>query len=121
MLTKLKIVIIGTLEHFLFIREFQKMVSLMIFIVSGILKIFLGLRLRIIAVSHHKIPVDLFFDNILRHGKIIMAGSDEFDDVGINARLLLHLAKSGLVKILALFNGTLGKHPAFIFVLVVFV
>lgn len=49
------------------------MIRFMVLIVAGIFKIFFFLRLGVIAVSHHQIPMHLFYNNIMCRIKSILA------------------------------------------------
>ncbi len=102
-----------------FVGKFQKVVGFVKFVVAGIDEVFFALRLAVIAVRHHQIPVHGLFDGILRGVEGVLAFANVLDDGGGDASLLMNLPEGGLLEVFARFYGSFGKNPAFVFVPVV--
>ena len=58
------------------------MVGFVKFVVAGIDEVFFALRLAVIAVRHHQIPVHGLFDGILRGVEGVLAFANVLDDGG---------------------------------------
>ena len=97
------------------------MISLVVFVVTGIHKILFALRFTVITVSHHQVPVYLFFYSIFGNCKCILALSNIFYDRGIYASLLSHFSCSSILILLTCFYRSLRLHPAFIFLTLIFI
>ena len=113
---KVQIFIISLFKDLLFIGKFQQMVGFVKFVVAGIDEVFFALRLTVVAVRHHQIPVHGLFDGILRGVEGVLAFTNVLDDGGGDASLLMNLPEGGLLEVFARFYGSFGKNPAFVFV-----
>ena len=91
----------------LLIGEFQKVVGFIKFVISGIDKIFLPLWFTVIAVSHHQIPVHIFFHHILWRIERILALTDVFYDGGRYTCLLFYLPECRFFIIFTRFYSSL--------------
>ena len=86
----------------------------MILIIPGIHQIFFPLRLRIIAVRLHQVPVHCLADRIPGHIECILALSNILYNLRLCSRLFMHLTECRLWKCLSSFNRSLRENPPFI-------
>ena len=112
---------IGFFENLLFIGKFQKMIGLMILVKSGVHKILFSLRLTVITVRHHQIPVNFFLHDILRYVEGIFAFAHILDNGSSGTAFLQNLTERGLLKLLALLHGSFREYPSFIFIFIIFI
>ena len=112
---------IGFFENLLFIGKFQKMIGLMILVKSGVHKILFSLRLTVITVCHHQIPVNFFLHDILRYVEGIFAFAHILDNGSSGTAFLQNLTERGLLKLLALLHGSFREYPSFIFIFIIFI
>ena len=97
------------------------MVRLVIFVISGIHKIFFPLWLAVIAVRHHQIPVYILVNDIIRGVKRIVAFSNVFDNLSAHAGFFFHFPKCSFIVLFTLFNCSLRQNPAFVFIPVILI
>jgi len=102
-------------------RKFQKMIGLMILVKSGVHKILFSLRLTVITVCHHQIPVNFFLHDILRYVEGIFAFAHILDNGSSGTAFLQNLTERGLLKLLALLHGSFREYPSFIFIFIIFI
>ena len=72
-LFQIQIFIVGFFQDLFFVGKFQKVVGFVKFVVAGIDEVFFALRLAVVAVRHHQIPVHGLFDGILRGVEGVLA------------------------------------------------
>ena len=81
-LFQIQILIVGFFQDLFFVGKFQKVVGFVKFVIAGIDEVFFALRLAVIAVRHHQIPVHGLFDGILRGVEGVLAFANVLDDGG---------------------------------------
>ena len=104
-LFQIQILIVGFFQDLFFVGKFQKVVGFVKFVVAGINEVFFALRLAVVAVRHHQIPVHGLFDGILRGVEGVLAFANVLDDGGGDASLLMNLPEGGLLEVCLLYTS----------------
>ena len=97
------------------------MICFVKFVIPGIQKVFFPLWFTVVAVSHHQIPVYIFFYHILGRIKGVLALSNVLDDRSAYSGLFFYFPKSRFFVFFASFYCSLRQDPALIFVLVILI
>ncbi len=91
---KVQIFIISLFKDLLFIGKLQQMICFVKFVIPGIQKVFFPLWFTVVAVSHHQIPVYIFFYHILGRIKGVLALSNVLNDRSAYSGLFFYFLRA---------------------------